>query len=156
MTDVHPHERVARQLIEGVTRGDVESVDRLYADDIRVWRNVDQRELVKKQALKVVGILSQLKDIEYRDLRIAPTEDGYVQQHVLTCTGPKGDEVRMPACIVARVNSGQIDRIDEYFDPAGGHHVQGFWMIYGVFLPRDVLAKIYYRNAEKLLHGLSR
>jgi ketosteroid isomerase-like protein len=118
MSDVHPHERVARQLIEGVTRGDVESVDRLYADDIRVWRNVDQRELVKKQALKVVGILSGLKDIEYRDLRIVPTEQGYVQQHVLSCTGPKGEEVRMPACIVVRVEDDQIARIDEYADSA--------------------------------------
>ena len=118
MSHPHPHETVARQLIEGVTRGDVESVERLYADDIRVWRNVDQRELVKKQALKVVGILSQLKDIEYQDLRIVPTEDGYVQQHVLACTSPKGAEVRMPACIVVRVKGDQIARIDEYADSA--------------------------------------
>jgi ketosteroid isomerase-like protein len=118
MSNVHPHERVARQLIEGVTRGDVESVDRLYADDICVWRNVDQRELVKKQALKVVGILSELKDIEYRDLRIEPTEHGYVQQHVLSCTSSKGEEVLMPSCIVARVENGRIARIDEYADSA--------------------------------------
>ena len=118
MADVHPHLAVAQRLIDGVTRGDVESVDRLYADDIRVWRNIDQRELVKKQAIKVVTILSQLKDIEYRDLRIVPTEEGYVQQHVLTCTGPKGEEVRMPSCIVARVEGDQIARIDEYADSA--------------------------------------
>lgn len=49
-----------------------------------------------------------------------------------------------------------LETDDEYFDPAGGHHVQGFWMIYGVFLPRVVLAKIYHRNAERLLHGLTR
>ena len=47
-----------------------------------------------------------------------------------------------------------LESDDEYFDPSGGHHVQGFWMIYGVFLPEEVLAKIYYKNAEKLLHGL--
>ena len=47
-----------------------------------------------------------------------------------------------------------LETDDEYFDPSGGHHVQGFWMIYGVFLPREVLAKIYYSNAAKLLHGL--
>ena len=45
---------------------------------------------------------------------------------------------------------------DEYFDRAGGHHRQGFWMIYGVFLPKDVLEKLYYKNAERLLVGLKR
>jgi len=118
MSDAHPNLEVAKRLIECVTRGDVEGVDRLYADDIRVWRNVDQRELVKKQALKVVAILSQLSDIEYRDLRIEASEHGYVQQHVLSCTGPKGDEVRVPSCIVVRVEGDRIARIDEYADSA--------------------------------------
>ena len=47
-----------------------------------------------------------------------------------------------------------LETDDEYFDPAGGHHRQGFWMIYGVFLPRDVLEKLYFKNAERLLAGL--
>ena len=47
-----------------------------------------------------------------------------------------------------------LETDDEYFDPARGHHRQGFWMIYGVFLPRDVLEKLYYKNAERLLVGL--
>jgi predicted TIM-barrel fold metal-dependent hydrolase len=49
-----------------------------------------------------------------------------------------------------------LETDDEYFDPAGGHHRQGFWMIYGIFLPKDVLQKLYLRNAERLLVGLSR
>jgi predicted TIM-barrel fold metal-dependent hydrolase len=47
-----------------------------------------------------------------------------------------------------------LETDDEYFDPAGGHHRQGFWMIYGVFLPRDVLEKLYVKNAQRLLVGL--
>jgi predicted TIM-barrel fold metal-dependent hydrolase len=47
-----------------------------------------------------------------------------------------------------------LETDDEYFDPAGGHHRQGYWMIYGVFLPPDVLEKLYYKNAERLLVGL--
>ncbi len=47
-----------------------------------------------------------------------------------------------------------LETDDEYFDPASGHHPQGFWMIYGVFLPKDVLEKLYYKNAERLLFGL--
>src|SRR5262245_54083808 len=47
-----------------------------------------------------------------------------------------------------------LESDDEYFDPASGHHRQGFWMIYGVFLPREVLEKLYVKNAERLLVGL--
>jgi len=45
-----------------------------------------------------------------------------------------------------------LETDDEYFDCAASHHLQGFWMIYGVFLPKDVLEKIYYKNAEKVLY----
>lgn len=44
-----------------------------------------------------------------------------------------------------------LETDDEYFDCAASHHRQGFWMIYGIFLPPEVLEKIYYRNAELVL-----
>jgi predicted TIM-barrel fold metal-dependent hydrolase len=44
-----------------------------------------------------------------------------------------------------------LESEDEYFDPAGGHHLQGRWMIYGLHLPDEVLEKIYNKNARKLL-----
>ncbi|GAI38335.1 unnamed protein product, partial [marine sediment metagenome] len=43
-----------------------------------------------------------------------------------------------------------LETDDEYFDCAAGHHQQGFWMIYGLFLPEDVLKKIYHKNAERI------
>jgi predicted TIM-barrel fold metal-dependent hydrolase len=47
-----------------------------------------------------------------------------------------------------------LESDDEYFDCSESHHRQGFWMIYGIFLPREVLAKVYYQNAERVLYGL--
>ena len=44
---------------------------------------------------------------------------------------------------------------DEYFDPADSHHLQGFWMIYGIHLPEEVLEKIYHKNALRLLPGMA-
>jgi predicted TIM-barrel fold metal-dependent hydrolase len=46
-----------------------------------------------------------------------------------------------------------LETDDEYFDCAASHHLQGFWMIYGVFLPKDVLNKMYRKNAERILFG---
>jgi predicted TIM-barrel fold metal-dependent hydrolase len=48
-----------------------------------------------------------------------------------------------------------LETDDEYFDPSGGHHVQGFWMIYGVALPDDVLTKLYNGNARRLFPELA-
>jgi predicted TIM-barrel fold metal-dependent hydrolase len=47
-----------------------------------------------------------------------------------------------------------LETDDEYFDCAKSHHRQGFWMIYGIFLPKEVLAKVYYKNAERVLYGV--
>jgi len=44
-----------------------------------------------------------------------------------------------------------LETDDEYFDPSGGHHLQGRWMIYGLHLPDEVLEKIYNKNALKIL-----
>jgi predicted TIM-barrel fold metal-dependent hydrolase len=49
-----------------------------------------------------------------------------------------------------------LETDDEYFDCAASHHRQGFWMIYGIFLPRDVLRKVYRTNAERILFGLKK
>jgi predicted TIM-barrel fold metal-dependent hydrolase len=48
-----------------------------------------------------------------------------------------------------------LETDDEYWDCAASHHRQGFWMIYGVFLPPEVLEKVYRTNAERVLFGLS-
>ncbi|MBN2131201.1 MAG: amidohydrolase family protein [Sedimentisphaerales bacterium] len=48
-----------------------------------------------------------------------------------------------------------LETDDEYFDCLPGHHRQGFWMIYGVFLPKDVLEKLYHKNADRLFFGAS-
>jgi len=44
-----------------------------------------------------------------------------------------------------------LETDDEYFSPSGGHHLQGRWNIYGIFLPDEVLKKVYWTNAAKLL-----
>ncbi|HWE36103.1 MAG TPA: amidohydrolase family protein [Isosphaeraceae bacterium] len=44
-----------------------------------------------------------------------------------------------------------LETDDEYFDCSASHHRQGFWNIYGIFLPDDVLAKVYSKNAERIL-----
>jgi uncharacterized protein len=43
-----------------------------------------------------------------------------------------------------------LETDDEYIDSAPSHHRQGRWMIYGIFLPDEVLEKIYNKNSLKI------
>jgi len=43
---------------------------------------------------------------------------------------------------------------DEYFEPLRKYHA--FWHMYGLELPDDVLKKIYYKNALKIIPGIDR
>jgi len=47
-----------------------------------------------------------------------------------------------------------LETDDEYFNCAESHHLQGFWNIYGIYLPKEVLEKVYRKNAERVLYGL--
>jgi len=44
-----------------------------------------------------------------------------------------------------------LETDDEYIDPSPAHKLQGRWMIYGLYLPDDVLEKIYNKNSLKIL-----
>jgi len=46
-----------------------------------------------------------------------------------------------------------LETDDEYFDVAKSHHLQGRWQVYGLYLPDEVLEKIYYKNAVRLIPG---
>lgn len=50
-----------------------------------------------------------------------------------TDTPPKADAFRLYYRF--------LETDDEYFDTAESHHRQGFWVIYGIFLPEEVLEK---------------
>jgi predicted TIM-barrel fold metal-dependent hydrolase len=47
-----------------------------------------------------------------------------------------------------------LETADQYFEYPSHASRQGRWNIYGIFLPKDVLRKVYRENALKLLPGL--
>jgi len=47
-----------------------------------------------------------------------------------------------------------LETKDEYFDYYRKRHA--FWKIYGLDLPDDVLKKIYYKNALKIIPGIDK
>ncbi|WP_025735664.1 nuclear transport factor 2 family protein [Mycobacterium genavense] len=120
----------ADRLFSAIVEGDRAAVDRLWSDDIAVWRvGAGQdpfRTDDKIRALKVIdwfiGATTQRR-YEILDRRLFGdfsdgSISGFVQQHVLHATGHAGQSISMRVCIVIGVGTnGLIDRIDEYFDP---------------------------------------
>ena len=119
MQNDNGHVKLANDLRGRIEAGDVRGVDALYHDDAIVWRNIDNRELVKKQMLKVIEYLAtQVTELRYEDVRVQATEAGYVQQHTLRCVTSSGTPVEARACLVVTVRNGKVLRLDEYLDSA--------------------------------------
>jgi hypothetical protein len=115
---------VAGQLFAAIERSDEATLNRLFDDDIAVWRVGAHRDDDKERALKVlhwfIGVTTQRR-YEILDRQLFP--DGFVQQHILHATGRDGALIALRVCIVIKLGvspSSQplISRIDEYFDPA--------------------------------------
>ena len=119
MQNENEHVKLANDLRGRIETGDVQGVDALYDDRAIVWRNVDNRELVKKQMLKVIEFLAtQVTELRYEDVRVQATDTGYVQQHTLRCIAANGQAVEAHACLVVTVEGGKVLRLDEYLDSA--------------------------------------
>ncbi|MCW2663301.1 MAG: hypothetical protein JWP83_4453 [Mycobacterium sp.] len=115
---------VADRLFAAIENSDVAAVDRLWSNDIAVWRVGARRDNDKARAMRVIDwFITATSERHYEILDRRLFDDGsvagFVQQHILHATGHAGQSICMRVCIVIRVGTnGLIDRIDEYFDPA--------------------------------------
>jgi ketosteroid isomerase-like protein len=116
---------VADRLFAAIEKSDKATVDRLWSDDIAVWRVGARRDNDKARALRVIDwfidtTIERQYEILDRQLFNNGSVSGFMQQHVLHATGHAGQSISLRVCIVIKVGAnGLIDRIDEYFDPAG-------------------------------------
>jgi ketosteroid isomerase-like protein len=108
---------IAKRFIEVASARDIEGMRSLYAPDMVMWHNTDCIELSADDHLTTYkSNTAPLKSIVYSDVRIMPTDDGYVQQHLITADLGEGREMKIACCVVARVKDGKITRLDEYYD----------------------------------------
>ena len=116
---------VADRLFTAIEKSDMAAVDRMWSDDIAVWRVGARRDNDKARALRVIDwFITTTTERHYeildRQLFSDGSVGGFVQQHILHATGHAGQAISLRVCIVIKVGAdGLIDRIDEYFDPAG-------------------------------------
>lgn len=121
---------VADRLFAAIENTDIATVERMWSDDILVWRPGARRDDDKPRALRVIEwFISVTTERRYEILDRQVFDNGsdgsdgaargFVQQHVLHATGTAGQTIALRVCIVIKLDiNGFINRIDEYFDPA--------------------------------------
>jgi ketosteroid isomerase-like protein len=116
---------VADRLFAAIENSDMAAVERLWSDDIAVWRVGAHRDNDKARALRVIDwLITTTTERHYqildRQLFDNGSIRGFVQQHILHATGHADQSISLRVCIVIKIGTdGLIGRIDEYFDPAG-------------------------------------
>jgi ketosteroid isomerase-like protein len=113
------YDDVATRLFGAIERGEHQTVDGMWADDVTVWHTGDPKDNDRVRALKVIRWFMNVtttRSYEILDRRFF--DGGFVQQHVLRAHRSDGIAIEMRVCIVIKVDpTGLITRIDEYFDP---------------------------------------
>jgi ketosteroid isomerase-like protein len=120
MPDTTAETMVGDRLFAAIERGDRAAVDALWSADIAVWRAGAHRDDSKPRALRVIDwFITATTERRYEILDRRLFDGGFVQQHILHAKGTAGQSISMRVCIVIGVDeTGLIERIDEYFDPA--------------------------------------
>ena len=113
---------VAERVVE--RRRDVDGVTAVYADDVAVWHNHDDREQDRDENVRVLRwLVDHTVARSYDDVRrerLPAVEDAtrIVQQHVLRLTFADGRQASLPACLFVTARGGRVTRIEEYLDEA--------------------------------------
>jgi ketosteroid isomerase-like protein len=111
---------VANRLFGAIERGEYETVDGMWAEDVTVWHTGDECDNDRIRALKVIRWFMNVTNTRsYEILDRQCFDGGFVQQHILRARRSDDVSIEMRVCIVIKVDAkGLITRIDEYFDPA--------------------------------------
>jgi ketosteroid isomerase-like protein len=116
----HETETLAAAFIAAIEQGNIPRLYELCSKDVVIWHNNDNLDVDLDHVARILSWLStNVRELQYADVRRRAFAGGYVQQHVLTGIAPNGAQLQLPACLVMHVSDGAITRIEEYLDSAG-------------------------------------
>ena len=119
MADDKDPAALAKAFSDAIEAGDIDAVRASYAPTVAIWHNTDELENTRDENLVVLaGLIKRTRSRHYEKRRLQVFPGGFVQQHELTIVRPDGVQLTLPACLVCKVENGQIVRLDEYFDSA--------------------------------------
>jgi ketosteroid isomerase-like protein len=105
---------VADRLFAAIESGDADTVEKMWDDDVLVWKSAEPEDQVKTRALRVIfWFMGTTAERRYEILDRQFFDDGFVQQHILHATSRKGGSIALRVCIVIKLGAnGLITKID--------------------------------------------
>lgn len=115
MMDAEDYLRLDETFFSALERGDSAIIAQCYGPDMRIWNNAQQIEMTGAE--HIAGLeaffFPRFLNRVYENKRTDLLADGFVRQQVLAATFD-GEPLRIPMCLICRVEDGRISRIDEY------------------------------------------
>ena len=106
---------IADALQDAIVGGDLDTLERIYADDIVIWHNYDRVKHDKTQGLaNISAIQKDFEEFRALDVRRDYLPDGYVQRTVFEGRTRTSEPLRADAMMRVWTDGRQITRIEEY------------------------------------------
>jgi ketosteroid isomerase-like protein len=108
----------AARFLQATRRGG-DAFAALCAPGAVTWHNFDDAEVpASKTAATLDWLHRTVADLDWVELAVLPTADGFVARTLMTGTAP-GGPLRAHSCVIATLDAdGRITRLEEYLDPA--------------------------------------
>lgn len=106
---------VARRWLPAFLAGE-RAPDELYADPTVTWHNVGEREVEVQRTPSRTRSNAAGADLSVTEARVKVFDGGWVFQGTTVGTNPRGEQVRIPVCLVVTLRDGRIARFEEYAD----------------------------------------
>lgn len=115
----HSHRAICQDLSErfsnAVATSDFDAYSALLTQDCGVWHNFDRKTMDRIEVVDSFrDFLKLVKFVRFDDIRILPTDNGFVQEHVMVGETLDGQAYEAPACMVFTVRDGLIAAMAEY------------------------------------------
>ncbi len=105
---------VGKRLLAALEADDADEMRACCAPDVVFWNNLDAERGIDEVVTLHEAERRHVPDLHFEDVRLRPTDTGYVQQATIRGTTVRGDDVRIPLCAVVAVDNGRITRLEEY------------------------------------------
>jgi ketosteroid isomerase-like protein len=119
-------EALGLRMMRAAEAGDMVAVRDCYTDDATLWTNTTRKTLsIDEHITMIKGMRGRASNIRYLDIRITPTPDGFVMQHLVLGDLPEGKKLDIDACFIVKVRDGKIAHREEYIDSVAQAPVRG-------------------------------
>jgi len=108
---------VVDRLFAAIQHNDVEALERLYADDFRLWHSFDNSTKDRTKCLELIRTLGHVATKQYRLIESIVKDDRVVRRYELTLNAPgRWSDYRVNLVFFLTIAGDRVASMEEYID----------------------------------------